>query len=311
VSLTKWSIVLGAIVASGAWASSGVDSIQAGPYLGQEPPGTTPEIFAPGIVNTSDHEGCAEFSRSGTRFLFHRLARDLEEWSDIPVFLMELEDGLWSAPRPAPFESEYQDWDYHFTPDGKWLYFTSMRPNRPGNPAPDHGNIWRVEVTSDGWGRPILLPPPINGPEHHDSSPTLTNDGTLYFFSSRGGGFGRADIYRARPVDGEYRHVENLGATINTEHNEYDLVIAPDESFLVFSSTRPGGYGEVDLYVTFRQSDGSWSEPANLGPRVNATGAVFPSLTDDGKYLFFQSRPNDCGTIFWVSSKVIHAAASD
>jgi hypothetical protein len=116
---------------------------------------------------------------------------------------------------------------------------------------------------------------------------------------------GRADIYRAPRIDGVYREVLNLGPVINTEHSEYDLVIAPDESFLVFSSTRPGGFGEVDLYISFRTPDGAWSEPKNLGPEVNATGAVFPSLTDDGKYLFFQSRPDDNGTIFWVSTEVI------
>jgi hypothetical protein len=277
-----------------------------GPYLGQKPPGTTPEVFAPGIINTDDHEGCAEFTRGGEMFLFHRLERGLEDWVDIPVFLLELEDGRWTPPRPAPFESEYQDWDYHFTPDGRWLYFTSMRPPKKGGDPPAKGNIWKVEITKNGWGEPVLLPPPVNGPDHHDSSPTLTSDGTLYFFSSRDGGYGGADIYRAALIDGAFREVENLGPTINTEHHEYDLVIAPDESFLVFSSTRPGGFDEVDLYVSFRTADGGWMDPENLGEKVNAVGAVFPSLTDDGKYLFFQSRPDDCGTIFWVDARVIH-----
>lgn len=276
-----------------------------GPYLGEDLPGTTPEVFAPGIVNTSDHEGCAEFTRSGTRFLFHRLEKGVEEWTDIPVFLMELEDGIWSAPRPAPFESEHQDWDYHFTPDGRWLYFTSMRPVETGGDPPEHGNIWKVGITADGWGEPELVPPPINGPDHHDSSPSLTADGTMYFFSSREGGFGRADVYRSLQINGVYTRPENLGPTINTEHSEYDLVVAPDESFLVFSSTRPGGYGEVDLYVSFRDSGDRWSTPKNLGPEVNATGAVFPSLSDDGKVLFYQSRPDDDGTVYWVSTDVI------
>ena len=299
------SVALFSVVAAGGATEPTLLSAS-GPYLGEDPPGMTPRIFAPGIVNTADHEGCAEFSRSGTRFLFHRLEKGLEKWDDIPVFLMEIEEAGWSPPRPAPFESDYQDWDYHFTPDGRWLYLTSLRPTEPEGPPPKHGNIWKVEVTESGWGRPILLPPPINGLEHHDSSPSLTNDGTLYFFSSRDGGFGRADIYRARMTNGAYTEVENLGSVINTEHSEYDLVIAPDESFLVFSSTRPGGFGEVDLYVSFRGSNGKWGEPRNLGGKVNATGAVFPSLTDDGKYLFFQSRPDDCGTIFWVSTAVIH-----
>jgi hypothetical protein len=62
MEFTKWSRALVAIIASGVIASAGVDSIPDGPSLGQNPPGTTPEIFAPSIVNTNDHEGCAEFS---------------------------------------------------------------------------------------------------------------------------------------------------------------------------------------------------------------------------------------------------------
>jgi Tol biopolymer transport system component len=227
------------------------------------------------------------------------------------VFILELENGRWTSPRPAPFESRYQDWDYHFAPDGSALYFTSMRPTEAGAEPPQHGNIWKAQILASGWSDPMLLEPPINGPDHHDSSPSLTADGTLYFFSSRQGGYGGDDIYCSRLIDGAYREVNNLGAAINTEHHEYDLVVAPDESFLVFSSTRPGGHDDVDLYVSFRGFDGAWSEPRNLGEAVNATGAVFPSLTDDGKYLFFQSRPNDCGTIFWVDARVIHEQEND
>jgi Tol biopolymer transport system component len=182
-----------------------------------------------------------------------------------------------------------------------------MRPPIPGGDPPENGDIWKVDVTPAGWGEPVLLPPPVNGPGHHDSSPTLTADGTLYFFSSRDGGYGKSDIYRSHLIDGVHQHVENLGPVINTEHSEYDLVVSPDESFLVFSSTRPGGFSDVDLYVSFRTADDGWAAPKNLGEKINATGAVFPSLTDDGKYLFFQSRPNDCGTIFWVDAAVIHA----
>ena len=94
----------------------------------------------------------------------------------------------------------------------------------------------------------------------------LTKDGTMYFFSNRKGGFGKSDIYHSRLENGEYKVVKNLSSPVNSEFSDYDSFIAPDESYLIFSSDRPGGYGKYnDIYITFRKKDGTWTEPKNLG----------------------------------------------
>ena len=79
-----------------------------------------------------------------------------------------------------------------------------------------------------------------------------------------------------------------------------DPFIAPDQSWLIFASERPGGYGAADLYVSFRRPDGTWGEPKNLGPSVNTAGSEYtPMLSPDGRYLFF-TRGRFGDDIYWV-----------
>ncbi len=75
---------------------------------------------------------------------------------------------------------------------------------------------------------------------------------------------------------------------MNTEFSEHDPFVAPDESYLIFTSTRPGGFGREDLYIGYKKVDGSWTEPKNMGKTINSSGVDFcPMLSPDGKYLFF------------------------
>jgi len=162
-----------------------------GPYLGQKPPGMTPEVFALGIVTNTDlGETCPAFSPDGKRFVFMRF--DAREWDSgikkYSTLMTELINGRWTKPAPLPLN-------------------------------------------------------------------------------------------------------------LNTEYSEFDLQIAPDESYIVFVSNRPGWHDVMgnhnDLYVSFRRMDGSWTEPKNLGEEVNTVGGVALTLTYDGKYLLFTGKGKD------------------
>lgn len=81
-------------------------------------------------------------------------------------------------------------------------------------------------------------------------------------------------------------------------------MIAADESFILFDSTRPDGLGWADLYVSFRGADGTWGMAIHMGNHLsNETNNICPSLSHDGKVLFFTSQ-ND---IYWVSAEVIES----
>ena len=131
--------------------------------------------------------------------------------------------------------------------------------------------------------------------------PSITNDGTLYFCwwenTSLSG-----NIYMAKPGKNGYSEIIKLEAPVNTKHLDCDPYVAPDESYLIFKSNRPGGYGKMDLYISYRKQDGNWTEPINLGPNINTpryddVGDISP----DGKYMFFTRKKN----IYWVSAGFI------
>ena len=84
-----------------------------------------------------------------------------------------------------------------------------------------------------------------------------------------------------------------LGSTINTPTNlDYGFHISPGEEFIIFCSDRPGGLSSLDLYISYHQTDDSWSEAINLGEKINTwgtDGSDWPYLSPDGKYLFFMT----------------------
>ncbi|MFC2169326.1 hypothetical protein ACFLRM_02005, partial [Acidobacteriota bacterium] len=256
--------------------------------------------FAPGIISTDANEGCCSFSKDGHLFLFARGGSDLNG-----ILLMQQVDGVWSKSQLAPFSAGKYDWDFMLAPDSKTVFMSSGRPIREGGSPERDYRIWVSEKIDQGWSEPLLLPPPVNTGEH-DSYPSLTVDGTLYFFSNRQGGYGEGDIYRSRKRQDKYTDVENLSNPINTKFHEVDPFIAPDESFLIFCSEKPGGFGKADIYISFRKNDKSWSVPVNMGEKINSPFSEYiPSITPDGKYFFFTSNKSGNRDIYWVKANII------
>ncbi|MHC4431031.1 MAG: LamG-like jellyroll fold domain-containing protein [Planctomycetota bacterium] len=143
------------------------------------------------------------------------------------------------------------------------------------------------------FGEPTNMGPTVNS-SVRDFTPSVSADSlTLYFSSNRPGGHGNLDIWVAtRPTMGDpWEEPMNMGPTINTSSNGEHPSISLDGLTLFFSSNRPGGYGERDLWVTTRSATSQpWSEPVNLGPTVNSSSDdVGPSISADGLELYFQS----------------------
>ncbi len=279
-----------------------------GPYLGQKPPGMTPEIFAPGIISTENFgEAGGAFTTNGTIFLFNR--RTPPE-SHKTIYYTKLKKGVWTRPAPVPFNSKFGDWSFNFGPDGRTLFFSSKRPVSEGS---DHAhNIWMTQLTGDGWDSPKILDYPVNTPNSTQSSPSLTRNKTLYFHSHRGSGFGGNDLYCTRLINGKYQIVENLGSVINTKYWEYDPLIGPNEDYIIFSSNKPGGFGQYnDMYISFRNKDGIWLKPQNLGEEFRDSGVS--GVTHDGKFLFITNERRRAGVddIYWVDIKFIERFRPD
>ncbi|MGD8868789.1 MAG: hypothetical protein PVI01_14260, partial [Gemmatimonadales bacterium] len=225
------------------------------------------------------------------------------DWSQFFLYSAKLEDGQWTEAVAAPFlGSDSSALTSCLSFDGRRAFFTSSRPSYP--PA----DIWMSERVGAGWSEPAKLPAPVSS-DRDEFEVSIARNGTLYFSSSRDGGWGDLDIYRARLVAGEYPAAENLGPPINTSWGDDLPYIAPDESYLIFASDRPGGLGARDLYISF-QIDDEWIEAVNLDQPINSEEwDIYPSVSPDGRYLFFTRRTSwetsEDSDIYWVSAAFI------
>ncbi len=116
-----------------------------GPYLGQKPPGTTPELFAPGIVSTGYSERIAAFTPDGRELYFM-----LYGAPHGVILVMEIDDGRWTRPRVAPFSGRYNG-EFTLSPDGNTVVFSSNRPLHGGGEPMDTYYSWVVERQGSVW----------------------------------------------------------------------------------------------------------------------------------------------------------------
>ncbi len=310
---------IGIVICVGLVANCGGSPPDSGPaadftptYLGEQPPGETPQPFAPGIVNTDAIELNGVVSPDDREFFFTRVIDG--------VFVMHQrllgEDGSWGDPEPVytyPDRAPGLAVDMAYSPDGSRLYFLG-RYSEELKGDETNSDLFVIERQEDGgWSLATALSAPVNTPDFRESYPSVVADGSLYFSSDRPGSLGKTDIWRAqRRADGTFDEPVNLGSPVNSEHSEGDTYVAPDESWLVITSSRPGGVGGGDLYVSFRGDDGRWSEPQLLPSTINSELLDYcPMGTPDGRYLFFSRRTGDswdeadAGDVYWVDTAVI------
>lgn len=247
------------------------------------------ELFEPGLVSTPLDELNAVFSPDG-RELYWSI-NSMQGAPGVGVIVFSRRQGnRWSRPELASFSGQYSDYDPFFSADGQKLYFISVRPKGAATWNPLDFDIWVVDRQGNGWSEPRNIGAPVNSdvPEYY---PSLASDGTMYFSTQRPGSRG-FDIFRARPDgQGGFLAPENLGDSVSGPANtaEIDNYVAPDQSFIVFASGRPGGVGGQDLYVSFNRN-GVWSGARLLPRDINSPAREYtPIGSPDGQYLYFTS----------------------
>lgn len=267
-------------------------------YFNEVPPGTTPKVFASGTISKeAEFEFGSVFSNDRTEFYYA-----VEIAGKTETRMMKFKNGKWSAPVTILFHERYSFNDPFLSPDHQKLFFISNRPISGVGPEKDY-DIWFVERKGETWSEPKNAGENINS-EQNEYYISFAKSGKMYFSSNKADqeGGGNYDIYTAEFKNGQFQPAHQLSAEINTSAYEADVYVAPDESYVVFSTKRPDGVGHGDLYVSFRTKDGTWSSAKNLGAAINTESNDFcPYVSPDGKYLFYASR----GDIYWVSTEML------
>ncbi len=175
----------------------------------------------------------------------------------------------------------YDDLNATFSRDGKSVYFSRWVGGRLGVMLQSH-------FRNGAWSKPEVMP--FSG-MFEDYDPALSADGKrLYFCSNRpipGQEQKHFDIYVVeKDAKGVWGVPKNLGTPVNTASNEFYPSVSDDET-LIFSSNKPGGKGQYDIYMT-SWKDGAFQEPHNLGDAINlATGEIDNFLAPDKSYILF------------------------
>ena len=251
-------------------------------------------IFAPGIVSLPDrHEFGSVLTRTGDELF---IGIEHGQWASIVSY--KREGDTWVGPVAVIGSSELSANDPMLSPDESSLYFISRREGQY-----DIGYVKRLD--NGGWSPARWLPAPINSAanEYYIS---FTRGGDLVFATDRNAQRGNDfDVVRGhKSPTGDYT-LETFPETINTPGYEADAFIDSDGQFLIFSSSRYDGFGRGDLYVSFSDENGGWSEAVLLGASVNTSGhELCPFVSADGKWLYYTSE----GDIYRISTDVISQA---
>jgi len=252
----------------------------------------SPQIFQPGVVSGPANDGAPTFTPDGKTIFFTRSGAT---WSTI--LESHQTGGRWSEPEIAPFSGEWPDQQPALAPDGSYLVFVSVRPTSPdsGQSAPASGtpvraaHLWRVSRTSSGWSEPTQLPETVNFCTRI-FKPTIAADGSVYFMAMEKDKKFR--LFRSQYADGTYAKAEPLPFSDGVI-SDVDPEIAPDESFLLFSSDgrRTGDTSHEHLYIVFRKA-GAWGAVVPVhyaGDDSGESNENESHLSPDRRTLYFSS----------------------
>ena len=249
-------------------------------------------------VNSSSSDYGVSISADGLSLFLDSDRPDLADY-DLYVATRETTEDEWgSAVNLGPTVNSpttHNEGCPSISVDGLELFFSGMawQPNATGYGESDLWVTKRASI-SDDWSAPENLGALVNT-ANNDCEPSISADGlSLYFASDRPGGYSTWDLWvtTRKTKDDPWEEPVNLGEPVNS-YNAYAPNISADGLvlFLASGSSRPGGLGQRDLWMTRRATHSDpWGEPINLGPAINTSAHdLVPCVSRDGCTLYFCS----------------------
>ena len=280
-----------------------------GRYLGQKPPGEIPQKFAPGFISKEDeNEIGLVFSNDGKQLVY---IWALKDWQQFGIRYAKRIGNNWTNPELLLYNGHANvPFNPTFDNEGKNIILTQIAGAWPDT------DLFTLGLTSTGYAQhPQRMNTPVNSPGT-DFGYFMDQDGTIYFTGKRedfaGGIF---DVYSCKKEKGKYitRNIKIL----NSELDDSAPVVSPDGSYLVYEqmvNDRGLPYNDstariirIELFVSFKDKNGNWSTPVNLGAPVNSNiyRTYRPVISPDGKYLFYTRESERGSDIWWISTNVI------
>jgi len=271
-------------------------------FFGQAPPGLQPVKFVPEILTSEKHpHGQLTFSPDGKSVFWAAMLQDGPEQT---IYCSTFNGKTLSRPEVAPFAAASGNGGPAFSADSKRLFFSAELPpsgDSPGRPTA----ICYVDKSGSGWGKPTPIGSTIDT-LMTKGQVSIARSGNIYF-SGRVLTENTPGIYICRYSDGKYLSPEKLSGPLTSVALLVDPWVDPDEKFMLLSCPPLEGPPMLtDIGISYRQADGTWSKPAGIGGAVNTPAYErFPSLSRDGKYLFFirsfgEGFVSDQAHFYWV-----------
>ncbi len=259
------------------------------------PPAPVPTMFSAEVQWGPQNDASPAFTPDGNTVVFTRRAGTSRQ-----LMISHKQGDTWSQPVVAPFSNVGNSIAPAMAPDGSYLIFVSNRPAvaggalldgfYAGKPQPGRGgNLWRVDRKGDAWGTPVRLPDIINS-SSSTYDPSVAKDGSIYF-TQTGGKTGAFRLFKSTFRNGSLQPPQPLPFSDGITE-DYDPAVAPDQSFLVFSSERaPAPSDTADLFIVFATASG-WSAPVHI-----AASGFQAHLSPDLSTLYFDNKPPGIWTI--------------
>ncbi len=241
-------------------------------------------------INSTTRDYSPFITPDGSTLLFNRLLNNGAAGNE-DFYISYFKEGHWTRAKNLGniINTDNNEGAQCMSVDGSYMFFTRCNDKRNMSSGCD---LYLTYKEKGSWTPPTPLGPPINTGDW-ESQPSFSADGrTLYFAAHRSKiGSGGADIYVSKlQADGKWSMPENLGPAINSMGDENSPFIHPDGVTLYFASNGHVGMGRMDLFVSRKQTDGTWSKPQNLGYPINTkddeTNLI---VTADGKTAYYSS----------------------
>jgi len=270
-------------------------------YFGLTPPGLIPEVFAPNIASDSTWaEHCqVAVSPNGKEIYWSAWTSAYKsedgEKNTEQIFFSSFENGAWTKPKLA----EFSEGNPHglnggpsFSPDGKKIFFYQVKSPWVSS----NMNTYYVEKTNGKWGNEPIKVGQVYNSGDQNYSPIFTKEGIAYKNL-----WGKISKYTYE--NSNFTFTDSI--TIHKGYRQaWNFYMSPNEDYVIFADRQEGGFGDIDLYISFKTNDDKWGYPINMGADVNTElRERFPMVSPDGKYLFFM-RHTPGQDFFWVSTEI-------